>query len=47
MVSAVVSISISVGTSVGTDEIYTSWVDGFAIVVAIFLSSMVTSVNDY
>jgi len=47
MVSAVVSISVEVGTNWNTDHRSTSWIEGFAIIVAILLSSLVTSINDY
>jgi len=47
MVSAIVSICVDVGTNWNTDHRDTSWVEGFAIMVAIFVCSMVTSINDY
>lgn len=47
MVSALTSISVSVGTNWGTDHAATSWIEGFAIIVAIMISSLVTSINDY
>lgn len=47
MVSAIVSIGVSVGTNWGTDHAATSWIEGFAIIVAIMICALVTSINDY
>jgi magnesium-transporting ATPase (P-type) len=47
MVAALVSIAVSVGTNWDTSHRSTSWIEGFAIVVAIFISAMVSSINDY
>jgi hypothetical protein len=47
MVSATVSIIVSVGTNWDTDHRSTSWIEGFAIIIAILISSLVTSINDY
>ena len=47
MIAAVVSIAISVGTEWDTDHRNVSWIEGFAIIIAIIISSLVTSINDY
>jgi len=47
MVAAVVSITVAVATGWNTEHRDTSWIEGFAIIIAILLSSLVTSINDY
>jgi hypothetical protein len=46
MVASVVSIGIEVGTA---DDKHRSiaWIEGFAVMVAVFISATVTAVNDY
>jgi|NOAtaT_6_FD_contig_31_1171920_length_572_multi_3_in_0_out_0_1 hypothetical protein len=47
MVSACVSITVSTATNWNTSHRSTAWIEGFAIVIAILISSLVTSINDY
>ncbi len=47
MVSAVTSICVSLGTNWNTSHRSVAWIEGFAIIVAIAISSLVTSINDY
>ena len=46
MVAAVFSIIIEVATS-DSDKRSTAWIEGFAILVAVFVCATVTAVNDY
>jgi len=46
MVAAVFSIIIEVATS-DSDKRPTAWIEGFAILVAVFVCATVTAVNDY
>jgi hypothetical protein len=46
MVASVVSLAIEVGTA---DDQHrpTAWIEGVAVLIAVFISATVTSVNDY
>lgn len=46
IVAAVVSIAIEVGTADDSHR-STAWVEGFAILVAVFICATVTAVNDW
>lgn len=46
MVAAILSIVLSVSTA-DPDERPKAWIEGFAILVAVFVCAMVTAVNDY
>lgn len=46
LVAAIFSIIIEVATA-DSDKRSTSWIEGFAILVAVFVCATVTSVNDY
>lgn len=46
IVAAVVSIIIETATAEESHR-STAWVEGFAILIAVFVCSMVSSVNDY
>jgi len=46
IVAALVSIIISVSTADDHDRSH-AWIEGFAILVAVWVCSMVTAVNDY
>jgi len=46
MVAAVVSMVISTATAKPEDRSH-SWIEGFAILVAVFVCSMVAAVNDF
>lgn len=46
LVAAVFSIAIEVGTA-KEEKRSTAWIEGFAILVAVFVCATVTSVNDY
>ena len=46
MVAAVVSIAIEMGTA-DSDHLAYAWIEGFAILVAVFVCATVTAVNDY
>jgi 1,4-dihydroxy-2-naphthoate octaprenyltransferase len=46
IVASLVAIAVEVGTA---DESHrsTAWIEGFAILVAVFISASVTAINDY
>lgn len=46
MVASVVSIAIEVGTA-DADHRSTAWIEGVAVLMAVFISATVQSVNDY
>lgn len=46
IVASVVSIAIEVGTADDSHR-STAWIEGFAVLVAVAISALVTSVNDY
>lgn len=46
MVAAVLSIAIEVGTA-SSEKRSTAWIEGFAVLVAVFICATVTAVNDY
>lgn len=46
IVAAIVSIIIEVATSDSHERAY-SWIEGFAILVAVMVCSLVTAINDY
>lgn len=46
VVAALISIAIEVGTA-SDDHRGTAWIEGFAILVAVFVCASVTAVNDY
>lgn len=46
MVAAVLSIAIEVGTA-KPEKRSTAWIEGFAVLVAVFVCATVTAVNDY
>lgn len=46
MVAAVLSIAIEVGTAKEAKR-STAWIEGFAVLVAVFVCASVTAVNDY
>ena len=46
LVAAVLSIAIEVGTAT-PDKRATAWIEGFAVLVAVFICASVSAVNDY
>lgn len=46
LVAAVLSIALEVGTA-PAEERSKSWIEGFAVLMAVFVCALVTSVNDY
>lgn len=46
MFAAVLSIAIEVGTA-SDEKRSTAWIEGFAVLVAVFVCATVTAVNDY
>jgi uncharacterized membrane protein YciS (DUF1049 family) len=46
IVAAIVSIAIEVGTADDHERTF-AWIEGFAILVAVMVCSLVTAVNDY
>ena len=46
MVAAVLSIALEVGTASAAER-SKAWIEGFAVLIAVFVCAFVTSVNDY
>ena len=46
IVASIITIAVEVGTA-DEDHRSTAWIEGFAILVAVFISALVTAVNDY
>ena len=46
IVASIITIAVEVGTA-DADHRSTAWIEGFAILVAVFISALVTAVNDY
>jgi hypothetical protein len=46
MIAAVLSIALEVSTASAEDQ-PKAWIEGFAILVAVFVCASVTAVNDY
>ena len=46
MVAAVVSIIIEMGTAKG-EKLKIAWIEGFAILMAVFICAFVTAINDW
>lgn len=44
--AAIFSIAIEVGTA-SSEKRSTAWIEGFAVLVAVFVCATVTAVNDY
>ncbi len=46
IVAALLSIALEVGTASAEDRSH-AWIEGFAVLLAVFVCAFVTSVNDY
>jgi len=46
MVASIISIIVEVATAT-PDHINTAWIDGFAIMTVVIISSGITTLNDY
>jgi len=47
IVAAIVSIAVEVGTADTESKRSIAWIEGFAILVAVFVCSTVSAANDY
>lgn len=47
MIAAVVSIIIEMGTAKNVEKYKTAWIEGFAILMAVFICASVTAFNDW